>query len=114
LDYLIEKPERITIAAAAGIDVNVPEPGRFALHKLVGAGRRRAVETEKIRKDVRQAGEVLRALLARQPKSIAAAIVAAQKYGAKFWREAEVGLGKLDRDLQADLERQMPSLAPSR
>lgn len=114
LEYVIEKPERITIAAAAGVEVNVPEPGRFALHKLVVAGRRRAVEAEKIRKDLLQAGEVLRALLERQPKSIDDAVTAAQQYGTKFWREAETGLAKLDRELQVELERNVAGLARSR
>lgn len=106
LDYLIEKPERVTLAAGSGIDVNVPDPGRFAVHKLVVAGRRRSMEAEKIRKDLAQAGQVLRALLESQPNAIQEAIIAAETYGVKFWREAGNGFAKLDRDLLDSLESQ--------
>jgi hypothetical protein len=64
LDYLIESPAQAVVVAGTGILVNVPDPARYALHKLWLAGRRPVSEQTKSVKDLRQAGAVLEVLLA--------------------------------------------------
>lgn len=63
LDYLIENPAHGVVVGGSGILVNVPDPARFALHKLWISGRRTVSEQAKAAKDRRQAGDVLEVLL---------------------------------------------------
>lgn len=64
LDYLIEETQPGAIVGGQGTLVNVPRPGRFALHKLLVAGRRTSATRSKARKDRVQASALLRVLLA--------------------------------------------------
>ncbi|HYU32323.1 MAG TPA: GSU2403 family nucleotidyltransferase fold protein [Thermoanaerobaculia bacterium] len=67
LDYLIERPAQAVLVTGAGILVNVPDPARFAFHKLWISQRRPVSEQTKAVKDLRQAGDLLEALLADRP-----------------------------------------------
>ena len=64
LDFLLRDPVRTVLLHSAGISVVVPDPSRFAIHKLIVAGRRkddtggRAKKT----KDLRQAGMLFEVL----------------------------------------------------
>lgn len=62
LDYLLEGYQAAVIPTAYGLLVNVPEPARFAWHKLWTAAQRPAAEHVKARKDVRQAGQLIEVL----------------------------------------------------
>lgn len=62
IDYLIGDTSRAVILAHAGIVVNVPAPGRFALHKLWLARERTIAEQAKARKDLRQAEQLIETL----------------------------------------------------
>ncbi|MFY9820483.1 MAG: GSU2403 family nucleotidyltransferase fold protein [Thermoanaerobaculia bacterium] len=63
LDYLIESPAQAVIVGGSGVLVNVPDPARFALHKLWISARRSVAEQTKALKDLRQAGDLLDVLL---------------------------------------------------
>jgi len=67
LDYLLASPAQAVVVAGAGILVNVPDPARYALHKLWLAGRRPVSEQTKSVKDLRQAEALLEVLLADRP-----------------------------------------------
>jgi hypothetical protein len=67
LDYLIKHPAQSVLVAGSGILVNVPDPARFALHKLWISGRRPVSEQTKAAKDLRQAGDLLEVLLEDRP-----------------------------------------------
>ncbi len=73
LDYLIEAPAQAVVVGGGGILVNVPDPARFAFHKLWISGRRPVSEQTKAAKDLRQAGAVLAVLLADRPGDVQAA-----------------------------------------
>jgi hypothetical protein len=62
LDYLIHEPVRTIILHKGGIPVFVPQPQRYAIHKMIVATRRRAGESRE-KKDLRQANEIALALL---------------------------------------------------
>ena len=79
--------------------VNVPAPGRFAIHKCIVSQRRRSGEAAKIRKDLAQAEQVFRALLDLRPADIALAIDAAQARGNTFMDKLKGGLESIDRDV---------------
>jgi len=58
LDYLLQNTIRIE---AEGLNINVPHPAAFALHKLIISARR--TKEEKLLKDRKEALEILKALL---------------------------------------------------
>lgn len=66
LDYLIEDPIRAVALVGTGVLVKVPQPGRFALHKLIVA-QQRSPTNPKVPKDLAQARELIEALDRRDP-----------------------------------------------
>jgi hypothetical protein len=62
LDYLLEAPVAAPLVNGGATLVNVPDPARFALHKLIVAGRRPIAEQTKAGKDRQQAAEMIEAL----------------------------------------------------
>jgi hypothetical protein len=70
LEYLLEDCQDAVIPFRSGIFVNVPNPARFALHKLVVSQRRPVAQQIKARKDIQQATELLGVLLEDRPGDI--------------------------------------------
>jgi hypothetical protein len=70
LDYLIESPAQAVVVGGAGVLVNVPDPARFAFHKLWVSTRRSVSEQTKALKDLRQAGDLLAVLLEDRPADV--------------------------------------------
>ncbi|MEO1370032.1 MAG: GSU2403 family nucleotidyltransferase fold protein [Acidobacteriota bacterium] len=67
LDYLIEKPvQALILGRRRALLVNVPDPARFALHKLWTSGRRAASFHAKAVKDLVQASALLEFLAAER------------------------------------------------
>jgi hypothetical protein len=64
MDFLIRDPVRSILLHSAGISVVIPDPSRYAVHKLIIAGRRQndAGGQAKRDKDLRQAGMLFDAL----------------------------------------------------
>ncbi len=62
LDYLLEAPIAAPLINGGATLVNVPDPARFALHKLILSGRRPVAEQSKAGKDRQQAAELIEAL----------------------------------------------------
>lgn len=98
LDYLIEESEPAAVVGGRGVLVNVPRPGRFALHKLVIANRRTGPRV-KAHKDRLQATALLEVLLSDLPGELALAWKALAKYGRGWIKVAREGLGMLAPDL---------------
>jgi hypothetical protein len=67
LHYLIKDPAQAAVVGGSGILVNVPDPARFAFHKLWISGKRPVSEQAKALKDLRQAGDLLEVLLEDRP-----------------------------------------------
>ncbi len=80
LDYLIETPIRAAIVAGDPALVFLPDPARFALHKLITASARPATETAKQHKDRVQAGQLLEVLFEDRPGDV---VLAAQALAAR-------------------------------
>lgn len=79
LGYLIEESVQAVLLGGSGVLLNVPPPGRFALHKLWLARQRPVAEQAKARKDVQQAESLLEVLLADRPEEIRAAWAALER-----------------------------------
>lgn len=95
LDYVIEMPERALVVNGGASLVNVPHPGRFALHKLLVAPLRPAVFQTKAAKDVAQAAAVLEVLLADRPGDVELAWTALVERGTRWDRAFRRGLSLL-------------------
>jgi len=65
LDYLIASPGQAAIIDAGGTLVQIPDPARFAFHKMIVAQERPVIEHGKRTKDLRQAS-LLCAILAEE------------------------------------------------
>ncbi len=73
LDYLIAETHQAVAVGGPGVLVNVPDPARFAFHKLWTSQRRPAAEHTKARKDLAQASGLLEVLLEDRPGDLVAA-----------------------------------------
>jgi hypothetical protein len=104
LDYLIEGSLLAAVPAAAGILIRIPDPARFALHKLVLSQRRPTVMTAKTRKDIEQADALLAVLLDIRPGDISRAADAARHQGAKFYKLLTAANQLLSQTIQKRLQ----------
>jgi hypothetical protein len=102
LDYVIEETQPGAVLGGRGVLVNVPRPGRFAIHKLVVAGRRGSRQT-KAAKDLLQASALLSLLVTDLPGEISLAWKALSARGAGWVTAARVGLKQLDPELMSSL-----------
>ncbi len=59
LDFLIKKPVQGAIIDAGGVLVQVPDPARFALHKMIVAQEREVTGHSKTEKDLLQAAQLV-------------------------------------------------------
>jgi hypothetical protein len=71
----------------SGVLVNVPDPARFAVHKLILASRRGRDSRDKSLKDRRQAAQLIEVLAADRPDELAEAYQDARERG-PAWRKA--------------------------
>lgn len=87
LNFLIADPIAAVGLYRSGILVQIPKPERYAIHKLIVAQRRSAGFEAKARKDLAQAGHLIRILADDRPYELEAAYRKAISTGPK-WREA--------------------------
>ncbi|MFL6192730.1 MAG: GSU2403 family nucleotidyltransferase fold protein [Thermoanaerobaculia bacterium] len=107
LDFLIETPVQAVVVGGAGLLVNVPDPARFALHKLWISSRRPVSEQTKAVKDLRQGGDVLDLLLEDRPGDVSVAWEAlARSPGAA--KAVRAAMARLDPALRERLEQALP------
>lgn len=109
LDYLLEDLQPAVLLYEHGIMVNVPAPGRFAIHKCAISQKRPAAFAAKALKDVRQAEQLFRVLLDNRPTDITLAYDAARRQGEPFVSEFHSGLGQLDEDVSEAVRRHIDS-----
>lgn len=100
LDYLIYQPVRSVLLHKAGVPVLVPDPARYAIHKLIVSTQRRAdseASFAKARKDLLQSGSLVRAYQTlRRPEEIGHAWLEAWDRGPQWRRHLAVGAAQLD------------------
>ena len=87
LDFLLTEAIPAAVPYRYGVLVNVPQPGRYAVHKLIVATRRARTAAAKARKDVEQAMTLIRVLAEDQPDELARAYREARNRGEQ-WRQA--------------------------
>ena len=73
LEYLTENPMQAAVVGTDAVLVNIPDPARFALHKLWTSTRRSPTFQTRALKDRLQAGQLIEVLLDDRPADLAAA-----------------------------------------
>ncbi len=96
LDYLIEDYVPTVLVNADGILANIPQPARFAWHKLLVADRRPVTEQAKQQKDLVQVCELLNVLLADRPGELTLAWRALVRQGTGLIQAVNRSLRKID------------------
>jgi hypothetical protein len=95
LEYLLEDSQDAAVPFRSGVLVNVPDPARFALHKLVVSQRRPVAQQMKAKKDIQQASEILEVLLEDRPGDVWIALEAACAMPGKFQSQLAKGIERL-------------------
>ena len=96
LNYLISKPIKAAVTYRSGVLVQIPQPERFAVHKLIVADRRRTDEDAiKVKKDQRQAAFLIEVLAEDRPDELRDAYEDALSRGPKWRRRIEASLSRL-------------------
>ena len=85
LDFLLVEAIPAAVPYRYGVLVNVPQPARYAVHKLIVATRRARTAAAKARKDIEQAMALIRVLAEDQPDELAHAYAEARNRGEQ-WR----------------------------
>ena len=107
LDYLLEDIQPAVLLYEHGIMINVPSPGRFAIHKCVISQKRAAAAAAKAIKDLHQAEQLFSVLLELRPTDISLAFDAAQSQGDPFVGKFTSGLELIDDDVSTAVRDQL-------
>ncbi|MGZ3423677.1 MAG: GSU2403 family nucleotidyltransferase fold protein [Polyangiales bacterium] len=107
LDYVVEETLPAAVLAGDGVLVNVPDPSRFALHKLIVASRRPVTEATKAQKDLTQATQLLDVLLDDRPGDVRRAAKAIAERGRGWTAPLRSSLGKLPKELSEPVIRSL-------
>lgn len=103
LDFLIHEPVQAAILYRSGVLVNVPQPARYAVHKLIVATRRDPGSISKRRKDIEQAAALIEVLGEDDPYSLADAYREALNRGPHWKKALSAGGAQLPQQVQATL-----------
>lgn len=101
LDYLLEAPVAVPLLNGGATLVNVPDPARFALHKLLLSARRQVFEQAKAGKDRQQAGEIIAALFEDRRGDLGLAVEALNRRTLAWRTRLKRELAKLPAQLDA-------------
>jgi len=99
LDYLLEETIDAAMIAGTPCLVRVPQPARYALHKLIISQERDATAADKRRKDLKQARALLSLLSEDRPGDIALAWDALAARGAGWVKKLRAGAASARIDL---------------
>lgn len=96
LNYLIAAPIRAAVTYRGGVLVQIPQPERFAIHKLIVANRRRTGgDALKSEKDRRQAAFLIEVLAQDRPDELRDAYEDAMSRGPRWRERIEKSLGRM-------------------
>ena len=113
LDYLLEQYLPAGVVNGGGILVNVPNPARYALHKILISRSRAVIDHTKMEKDLQQAFQVIDILVEDRPGDLLLAwdaIEARKDSSAGKIRSALSAVGKRFPDTYAKLLNVVPAL----
>ncbi|MDP2183838.1 MAG: GSU2403 family nucleotidyltransferase fold protein [Actinomycetota bacterium] len=97
LGYILEESVRAAVIDGGGVLVSVPDPARFAFHKLIVSGARPVAMHAKRDKDLLQATQVFSILAEERPGDLARAWEAIAGCGAGWVRRTTQGMEAMAR-----------------
>lgn len=97
LDYLVQNPLQAAVVNGGVVAVAVPDPARFALHKLIVAAERPAAQQTKREKDIAQAAQLIEVLAQDRPGDLGVAWEALAQRGPSWIRRVRESLPALER-----------------
>jgi hypothetical protein len=97
LDYLIEEPLPAVALGRRPVSIRVPQPGRYAVHKLIVAQQREKRFALKAQKDLEQSFDLQRVLKKLDPESLAEAFDDARKKGPGWRKRMNAGQEAMQR-----------------
>lgn len=97
LDYLIDNPVKAAIVDGGGVLVNVPQPARFAFHKLIVSRERELTAHDKVEKDIMQTAQVISILADERPGDLLLAWDELKRRGKGWIKRAEAGMRVINR-----------------
>lgn len=103
MDYLLDDLQDAVVLYGVGILVKVPNPARFAVHKLAVSQMRAVGMQTKINKDIAQAAFVIEVLAQDNPGTLSIAIDDAVRRGDGLWYFAQKGVNRLPADVMTML-----------
>ena len=103
LDYAIHEPTQAAALYRSGVLVNIPQPARYAVHKLIVAARRAQTASAKARKDIEQAAALIRVLAEDRPDELEQAFVEARGRGPSWREHVDKGARRLPSDAASAL-----------
>lgn len=113
LDYLLESAVQGAVITSGGVLVNVPNPARYAFHKLLVSRSRELSSQTKAEKDLHQAVQLIEVLVEDRPGDLALAWQDLRKRGHGWMRPATaalVALGKRHRHFLDKVVATVPAL----
>lgn len=105
LDYLIENPEWGAVVDGGGILVKVPNPARYAFHKLIISRLRDITSQDKAQKDMMQASQVFSVLADDRPGDLLLAWDEIKRRGRGWVKHTIDGLNLLRKINAAEYEK---------
>ena len=115
MDWLITDPVPTVALWGSGVSINIPQPSRFAVHKLILAQKRDVGSRSKRQKDLAQADALIAAIQSHDPFDLHDALVGAAAQGRQGWREPIVrSLTELKREEMAKELRTLVSVSKRR
>lgn len=112
LGYLLEAPVATPVINGGATMVNVPDPARFALHKLFVSMVRHVSSQTKAEKDRQQAGEMIEALMQDRPGDLELAVESINKRPPAWRKQLRAGLDRLPAELAGAKQKIAGLLAP--
>ena len=97
LDHLIDSPVKAAIIDGGGVLVNVPQPARFAFHKLIISQERELTAHDKVEKDIIQAAQVISVLADERPGDLLLAWDEIKRRGKGWIKRAKAGMSMIHR-----------------
>lgn len=87
IEWLLSEPVPHVALWGAGVPITVPQPARYAVHKLIVAQKRREGERVKRSKDLAQAAGLMSALERQDPFALEDALEEARRRGKAGWAD---------------------------
>jgi hypothetical protein len=97
LDYLIENPVPAVALGRKPVLVKIPQPARYAVHKLIVSRERKPSQKLKAQKDLQQSHELQQILRQLDPEALDEAFDAARSKGPGWKKRVDDGQRAIDR-----------------